>query len=122
MAKMKRKTTPSVKPIIVKSAVKKKRPIFLDERGKFKKGFCPNPLGRPKGVLSGRMQAVTILDRILANAKNQQIMERRLTEKLRKDPVWFFRALVIPLVPKEQVMKLETAERSPVRVTFTDEE
>lgn len=111
-----------VKSVGTRPQKKKVKHHFHDETGHFKKGVCPNPSGRPKGSISGRAQAVLILDRILGLASNQKVMEQKLTARLLKDPVWFFRALVIPLVPKEQIMKLERAEKSPVRVTFEDDE
>ena len=49
----------------------------------------------------GRSQALAILDRILQRAKNKALLERKLTAALRKDPVDFFKTIVMPLLPKD---------------------
>ena len=53
--------------------------------------------GKPKG---GRRIALDILDRMLAKAGNQEILEITLEDKFKGDPYKFFKEIIMPLVPK----------------------
>jgi hypothetical protein len=66
-------------------------------------GSTPGP-GRPKGSVSGRTRALQILDEILEEAENQEAMREALTGMLRRDPVRFFRDIVMPLLPRHAVL------------------
>lgn len=91
-----------------------------DKHGHILPGAPPGP-GRPKGSCSGRTKALLLLDRILSKEKNLEELRRALLRHFHKNPVRFFRQFVIPLVPKEALIKLETPEKAKVRILFGDE-
>ncbi len=66
----------------------------------FKPGISGNPNGRPKGSSGGRIQALAILDRILARKTNQRKIEEALEAELDANALAFFRTLVVPLIPR----------------------
>ncbi len=69
-----------------------------------------------KGVggapLSGRSQAMAILDRICAETETAEVFEATLRERLKADPLEFYREFVVALAPKQldivDVTKLPT--------------
>ena len=63
--------------------------------------------GRPKGSVSGRRQALAILDEILAEEESKEAMRQALRQSLLKNPVSFFRNLVTPLLPSEAKLEIE---------------
>jgi hypothetical protein len=65
--------------------------------------------GRPKGV-SGRQQALSILDSIFADSNNKEILRQKLQEKFDKDPVKFFDEYDIPLLPKDTTFGFKNSE------------
>ena len=69
--------------------------------GRFGSGNCANPVGRPRGSLGGRQQALKILDAILAEVGTQERLAAALKEHLEEDPVRFFKTIVMPLLPTE---------------------
>lgn len=81
------------------------------EAAKFRPGQSGNPKGKPKGVQGGRMQALGMLDRMLAKEENLALLEKSLEETFRKRPVWFFTNIVMPLLPKESRGVLEGGDR-----------
>jgi len=74
------------------------------ENGRFLPGTRP-PLPQ-KGRLGGRALALRLLDKILAEAEVQGCMETALRDAVMKDPLKFFRQIVMPLLPQEHKMKL----------------
>ena len=73
----------------------------------FQPGQSGNPAGRPKGTRSGRSQALSVIDALLKDAGNQEILRAGLQKKLSGDPVWFFRRIIMPLLPKESSLQIE---------------
>lgn len=73
----------------------------------FQPGQSGNPAGKPKGTVSGRMQLVKELDRMLKDEDNRQVLINGLQASLQKDPVWFFRRIIMPLLPKEASVNIE---------------
>jgi hypothetical protein len=73
----------------------------------FQPGQSGNPAGKPKGTVSGRTQLVKALDRLLQDETNQQALLNGLEESMQKDPVWFFRRIVMPLLPKEASVQID---------------
>ena len=67
----------------------------------FQPGQSGNPHGRRKGSCGGRIQALALLDRILAKSKNKAMLEKELEREFASNPVRFFKTLVMPLMPKE---------------------
>ena len=68
----------------------------------------PGP-GRPKGSVSGRRQALALLDEILGEEDSKRAMRDALRQHLQKNPVAFFRQLVMPLLPSEAKIEVEGA-------------
>jgi hypothetical protein len=73
----------------------------------FPTGQSGNPAGKPKGTVSGRTQLVKALDCLLQDEGNQQALLNGLEASLQKDPVWFFRRIIMPLLPKEATLNVE---------------
>jgi hypothetical protein len=65
-----------------------------------------NKMGR-KGAFGGRMQALLVLDKMLARRKTQTTLMRALDDEFKKNPVKFFRTIVMPLLPKEAKLTLD---------------
>ncbi len=77
----------------------------------FEKGVSGNPVGRPKGVLTGRAKALYALDQVVAKEDNLALIEQVLEKTLREKPLWFFTNIIMPLLPKETKGVLETGDR-----------
>ena len=73
----------------------------------FEAGKSGNPRGRPKGAYGGRIQALAVLDRMLARSKNKKLLEQALQTEFRADPSKFFKTVVQPLLPKESKMTVD---------------
>ena len=86
--------------------------------GHFKPGCKAGP-GRPKGSVSGRTKALGILDTILGKEKNLKKLHRALQHSFTKNPVRFFKTFVMPLLTKEQIVKLESVDKVPVRIILS---
>ncbi len=65
-----------------------------------------NTAGRKRGF-GGRMQALLVLDKMLARRKTQTTLMRALDDEFKKNPVKFFRTIVMPLLPKEAKLTLD---------------
>lgn len=76
----------------------------------FKPGQSGNPAGKPKGVASGRAQALGVLDSLLAEEGNIRLLRTALRARFRKNPYGFFREIVMPLLPKETIGRMESGE------------
>ncbi len=74
---------------------------------RFQPGKSGNPGGRRKGSVGGRSLALAVLDAMLAKSSNREKLARALQAKFSKDPVGFFRTMVMPLVPKEAKVAVE---------------
>jgi hypothetical protein len=74
---------------------------------RFEAGESGNPSGRPKGSYGGRIQALAGLDKLLARKKNQQALIAALEKDLQKDPVRFFKTVIMPLLPKESKLSFD---------------
>jgi len=73
----------------------------------FQPGQSGNPAGKPKGAVSGRTQLVKALDQMLQSDANQQALLDGLQASLTKDPVSFFRTIIMPMLPKEASVNIE---------------
>jgi hypothetical protein len=73
----------------------------------FEVGESGNPRGRPKGAYGGRIQALAALDKVLGKQKNLTSLEKALEVEFRRDPVRFFRSIIMPLLPKESKLELD---------------
>lgn len=75
--------------------------------GQFVVGERGNPVGRPKGAYGGRIQALAALDKILGRKKNMASLEKALEVEFNRDPVRFFKEIIMPLLPKESKLELD---------------
>ena len=75
--------------------------------GQFEIGQSGNPAGRPKGSYGGRIQALASLDKVIGKRKNLASLEKALELEFRRDPVRFFRSIIMPLLPKESKLELD---------------
>ncbi len=73
----------------------------------FLPGQSGNPAGRPKNARSGRMHALDALDGMLADESTLETLRDGLQKALERDPVWFFRRIIMPLLPREATLSLE---------------
>ena len=73
----------------------------------FQPGQSGNPAGRPKGSYGGRIKALAALDKMLGRKKCETALVRALETELEKDPVRFFKTIVMPLLPKESKLQLD---------------
>jgi hypothetical protein len=85
--------------------------IERSESGRFQPGTSGNPAGKRKGAGSGRSKALGALDRIVGSEENLAVLEAALEEALRKKPLWFFVNVIMPLLPKEAVARIENGSR-----------
>lgn len=77
-------------------------PKKLFQRGN--KAACVN---RGKRKETGRTLALLSLDRVLAKVRNRKHLEEALERLLEEDPLTFFRQIVVPLIPKAALDRLE---------------
>ena len=73
----------------------------------FEAGQSGNPVGRPKGSYGGRIMALASLDKLLAKKKNQKALMDALEKDLMKDPVYFFKTVIMPLLPREAKLSVD---------------
>jgi len=73
----------------------------------FEIGESGNPNGRPKGSYGGRIMALASLDTLLAKKKNQKALMAALEKELLKDPVRFFKTVIMPLLPREAKLSFD---------------
>jgi hypothetical protein len=74
---------------------------------KYEAGQSGNPRGRPKGTFGGRMQALATLDQLMARKKKQRRLIDALDAEFEKNPVGFFKTVIMPLLPKESKVALD---------------
>ena len=79
--------------------------------GLFEKGVSGNPVGRPKGLLTGRARALYALDQVVSRDENVALIEETLEKTLREKPMWFFVNIIMPLLPKESKGVLEGGDK-----------
>ena len=73
----------------------------------FQPGQSGNPAGGKKGPRSGRMHALNALDGLLQDEGVLETLRDGLQKALERDPVWFFRRIIMPLLPREATLSLE---------------
>ena len=74
---------------------------------KYQAGQSGNVGGRPKGSYGGRIQALQLLDKILGKRTSQRGLTAALEAELKKNPLGFFKTIVMPLLPKESKLSVE---------------
>ena len=58
-------------------------------------------VGRPPGSVSGRVQALQVLDGLLGKRLSKRYMTAALAKELKEHPIEFFKTIIMPLLPKE---------------------
>ena len=82
-----------------------------DERGRFLPGMRHGP-GMPAGYKCGRARALATLDSLFEEEGTQARLKAALREAFEKNPVKFFRQILMPLMP--QNVKLELQQSGPM--------
>ena len=67
--------------------------------------FEPGNPGRPKGTVGGRARALMLLDSILAEEENQKLLGDAIRASIRKNPMLFFRQVIMPLMPRDLTLR-----------------
>jgi len=73
---------------------------------RFKPGNNANPLGRPKGPQSGRAILLARFDRFLAKETTAGAIQASWKASLRTDAAKFWKEEVVPLLPKEMLVRI----------------
>ena len=84
------------------------RPERDAQSGKFLPGHGALNVGRGLG---GRSKALRTLDAMLATEGNQQRLKDALQEYFNKNPIRFFRTIIMPLLPKETRLEMASEGR-----------
>jgi len=71
----------------------------------FKPGESGNPAGRPKDSFAGRHQALIVLDKVMAEAKNKKKLAEKFQDAFDSNPLAFFRTYIMPLLPRNINLK-----------------
>ena len=69
--------------------------------------FVPGNPGGPAGRKCGRSRALAMLDEMLSAGGNLDILHKALEEHFRKNPVRFFRQIIMPLLPVSARMEIQ---------------
>lgn len=75
---------------------------------KYQAGQSGNPGGRPKGSCGGRTRALIALDKMIGRKRNEGKIIQALEEYLDEKPLEFFKTIVMPLLPKESKVAVES--------------
>ena len=87
------------------------------EDTQFKKGQPGGP-GRPKGSVSGQKKCMQVLDDLLDRSENQERFAKELQKAFEKNPVAFWRNIVLPLSPKD--VKISSDDVTSIKIEFTN--
>jgi hypothetical protein len=68
--------------------------------------FKPGNPGRPVGAVGGRQKLVNELDKLLSKEANTKLVIEAWQKELRDKPLAFWLRYVVPLLPKETLLKL----------------
>ena len=88
------------------------QPIRRDYATRFQPGHKPTSPGRPQGY-GGRRRALAVLDAMLADTGNLEKLGEAMQEEFDRDPMKFFRKIVMPLLP-QGIMLTTNGENSGV--------
>lgn len=93
--------------------------IIRDELGRYVKGSG----GKPYGASAGRNKAVQAIDDLMKKEENVRLFEKAIQERFENNPVGFFVKIIMPLIPREMVIRMfETTKiTEDITVTVIDE-
>lgn len=77
-----------------------------DEKGRVLPGQMPAYLGKPKGAVGGRAKALQTLDSMLGTEGNQKLLKDALQAEFEKNPIRFFRQIIMPLLPQQHKLEI----------------
>jgi len=80
--------------------------MLRDERGRFIVGTAPGPGRCP----DGRRAAIQVLDRLMADAGNLEKLRDALQDEFTRSPIKFFRSIIMPLLPKQALLGIQTSD------------
>lgn len=80
--------------------------IERSERAPVGVPFQPGNPGRPKGTVGGRAAALATLDRVIRTEANQKMLAKAFQIEFAKNPIRFFKTIIMPLLPKDVQLKL----------------
>ncbi len=69
--------------------------------------FAPGNPGKPPGALGGRGKALLTLDRMMGKEKNQERLAEALQDEFDRDPIRFFKTILMPLFPQNIKLDLQ---------------
>ena len=75
---------------------------------KYSPGQSGNLSGRPRGLKGGRVRALQDLDRMMARSKGRGELIKALEDYMRDKPIEFFKTVVMPLLPKEAKLEVQS--------------
>lgn len=70
----------------------------------------PGGPGRPVGSVGGRARALQTLDAMMGDERNVATLHAALQVEFDKNPVRFFRDIIIPLLPRQATLETKAAE------------
>ena len=68
--------------------------------------------------VSGRRLALQCLDNVIEEHGSIEILAEGFRNSLRESPVDFFKTVILPTIPKETLIQLETPDSSQLRIEF----
>jgi len=78
--------------------------VIRDSRGRFIEGTRPGP-----GMTArGRLEAIRTLDAMLAESGNVEKLRDALQRSFDRNPMRFFKSIIMPLLPKTAVLGIES--------------
>lgn len=80
--------------------------IERSERAPVGVPFQPGNPGRPKGTVGGRAAALATLDRVIRTEANQKMLAKAFQIEFAKNPIRFFKTIIMPLLPRDVQLKL----------------
>ena len=62
----------------------------------------------PKDIGVGRAETLATLDRLLAKSRNRKTLLAAMEARLEENPALFFRKVVMPLLPRDTTLSVES--------------
>lgn len=85
-------------------------PVLRDPKGLFVSGTRPGPGRFP----AGRKASIEVLDKMLAEVGNLERLRTALQAEFNRNPVAFFRQIVMPMIPKTALLHVSGGDGATV--------
>jgi hypothetical protein len=69
-------------------------------------GAAKRPRGHQRGSVSGRTQALQVLDGLLGKRTSKRTMNAALAKYMKNNTIEFFKTIIMPLLPKESKLSV----------------